>query len=55
MVAEGVESDASLTATLRSGIRLVQGVLLARPLSAAELREHPLFLARATPSSPLDG
>jgi EAL domain-containing protein (putative c-di-GMP-specific phosphodiesterase class I) len=52
VVAEGVESDASLTATLRSGIRFVQGVLLARPLSEPELREHPLFLARANPPSP---
>jgi EAL domain-containing protein (putative c-di-GMP-specific phosphodiesterase class I) len=52
VVAEGVESDASLTATLRSGIRLVQGVLLARPLSAEELAEHPLLLARATPAAP---
>jgi EAL domain-containing protein (putative c-di-GMP-specific phosphodiesterase class I) len=46
VVAEGVESDASLTATLRSGICLVQGMLLARPLTPNELRAHPLFLAR---------
>lgn len=51
VVAEGVESDASLTATLRSGIYLVQGILLARPLSLRELCEHPLYLAHA-PSSP---
>lgn len=54
VVAEGVESDASLTATLRSGIRLVQGILLARPLSAKGLREHPLFLSRASPLTLLD-
>jgi EAL domain-containing protein (putative c-di-GMP-specific phosphodiesterase class I) len=47
VVAEGVESEASLTATLRSGICLVQGMLLARPLSLRELTEHPLFLAHA--------
>jgi EAL domain-containing protein (putative c-di-GMP-specific phosphodiesterase class I) len=47
VVAEGVETDATLTATLRSGICLVQGVLLARPLSLRELNEHPLFLAHA--------
>jgi EAL domain-containing protein (putative c-di-GMP-specific phosphodiesterase class I) len=46
VIAEGVESDATLTATLRAGISLVQGNLLARPLSLEELLEHPLVVAR---------
>jgi EAL domain-containing protein (putative c-di-GMP-specific phosphodiesterase class I) len=46
VVAEGVESEASLTATLRSGICLVQGILLARPLSLPELLDHPLLQAQ---------
>ena len=45
VVAEGVESEATLTAVLRSGICFVQGNLLARPLTREQLVAHPLFLS----------
>ncbi len=53
VVAEGVEAEESLTATIDSGICLVQGMLLAPPLALRELLEHPLLQSpsRASPRS----
>jgi EAL domain-containing protein (putative c-di-GMP-specific phosphodiesterase class I) len=42
VVAEGVESDASLRAVIESQICLVQGNLFAQPLPLEKLRVHPL-------------
>jgi EAL domain-containing protein (putative c-di-GMP-specific phosphodiesterase class I) len=46
VVAEGVESDASLRAVIGAQISLVQGNLFAQPLPIEKLLDHP-FLLRA--------
>jgi len=51
-VAEGVESRDELVAVEAAGIDLVQGFLLARPLSRPDLLESGHLSATAPPAPP---
>jgi EAL domain-containing protein (putative c-di-GMP-specific phosphodiesterase class I) len=47
VVAEGVESSATLEAVIDARICLIQGHLIATPLAVGELLEHRLVRARS--------
>lgn len=50
VVAEGVESPATLDAVIDAGICLIQGHLIAKPLGLSELLDHPLVRSPKTGS-----
>jgi EAL domain-containing protein (putative c-di-GMP-specific phosphodiesterase class I) len=51
VVAEGVEANSTLSAVVDARICLVQGHLLAKPLSREDLLKHPLMAAAPTGSA----